>query len=401
MPTEREASRFAQYTAGRIISKGMQSKDTCGHGEHYLAHTERNGTGGRLRVQRAGQPYVKKSRDVLPVLLRLVVQVLLCVLFWGMLMPATLPWVQSVLLCGGTPLLRVLLISVGIACSLVLFWIDRKCANLWVLVVQALLPIGLVFVIGLLWCYSAARWFSPILLIVAAIVAFLWHRFLADDFPIGLWHFLRSTAIALCVLAVAMVYGGRLDPIVLFPSVTVAAQDRELIGEQHQKALEYLEYDDWMALSVEQKLSFMQSIADYECVYTLGIEPVPVCAAVIENENCLGTYNDEKRLITLQYEVLQGSSPSVVLDTLLHEVRHAYQHRVADMYLEMELRGSIPVQYSSLAVVQTAQAFYQNFGDYKDGNLDFAQYYDQAVERDSRQFAKNRIWEAYAQALGR
>ena len=106
-------------------------------------------------------------------------------------------------------------------------------------------------------------------------------------------------------------------------------------------------------------------------------------------------------LITLNYDVLCNQSPSSVLDTTLHEVRHAYQHKLVDLYVSVQLEGAVPEQYQSLAAIQTVQGFAHDFQNYCDGAFNFNNYYQQSVERDSREWAHQRICDSYGEALGR
>ncbi len=397
------ASRTAHYVAGRIIRQGLLSGKDCFTGEDYATELEGTPCKGRLHVRRTGKRFFTEIKRIAPILIRFTVQMLMCMVSWSLLIDDVVPWVQSILKCNDTTLLRVLLMAAGFGCSALMFVLDRSSRRLFVYAIQALLPIGAVYVLGILWVYHGARIAALIAIPVAIVVAFLWHRFmLEDDFPFAIAGFCRTMAVVLCLTAIVPMLYLPLRPVVLDTPAVIADQgDREEILLRNLEAREHLEYWDWMALTTEKKLEYAQSIADYECVYTLGIAPVAVCTAIISDPDVRGTYSDSDGLVTIQYDVLCHESPGVVLEVVLHEVRHAYQYRVVDMYEALLAQGGIPEEYRSLAAIQTVESFYKEHLDYCSSEQNFDQYYDQVVEQDSRRFASQRIRESYAVDLGR
>ena len=397
------AGRKAQYIAGRMIRCGLQSGKPCFDGEHYVVELEGMPGNGRLRVKKSDKPFLVKFKHTLSILLRFAVQMLMCAASWGLLLDDVMPWVQNVLKCADSELARLLVIALGVLSSALMFALDKSPHSLWEYGIQALLPIGAVYVVGILWVYPVARIVALIAIPAAIAVAFLWHRFiLNDDFPLVVGGYLRTVAVVLCLSAVLPMLYLPLQPIMLHTTGVMSDEsDREQILLKNLEAREHLEYWAWMALTNEKKLEYAQSIVDYECVYTLGIAPVPVCAAILSDPDVRGTYNDSDRVITIQYDVLCNESPSTVLRTLLHETRHAYQYRVVDMYEALQAQGGIPEQYRSLAVVQAVESFYKEQADYCSPENGFDEYYEQVIEQDSRKFASDRIRDSYAVNLGR
>ena len=395
------ADQKAHYVAKRIIAQGMQAERACFCGEHYRAELSGTPGNGRLRVQREAEAYLTGIKRDLTVFLHLFVQLLICGVCWGFLLSDVTPWAQALFIGQNSALLRVLLVLYGFACTIALFWPERKKSNLIGFAVRALLPIGAVYTVGILWCHYMRAWLWFFIAVpVATIAAILWHRFW--DTECTAWTYIRTMLGVFCaIFVVAMLYL-QLSPVVIQPQTATGAEpDREQILLSHDEARSHLEYDDWMSLSKEKKLEYLQSIADYECVYTLGIEPVPVSAAVISDLSTLGQYNNATRSVTIQYDVLCCASPGKLLEVLLHEVRHAYQHCIVDMYVDMQAQGGIPAQYRSLAAVRMMESFYTEHRNYCDGNLDYEKYYNQVVEQDSREFALKRVREFYSSDLGR
>ena len=73
------------------------------------------------------------------------------------------------------------------------------------------------------------------------------------------------------------------------------------------------------------------------------------------------------------------------VDTLCHEVRHAYQHDSVDAFL------SLDKEYQQLVIFDDMRAFYENLEDYQSAMRDgFEEYENQTVEADSRKYAEER-----------
>ena len=81
------------------------------------------------------------------------------------------------------------------------------------------------------------------------------------------------------------------------------------------------------------------------------------------------------------------------MDTVLHEVRHAYQHTWVEMYSSLE--NHIKDKYKNLLPFKQAQSFSEEFDDYCSGKDDFYGYFTQDVEKDSREWAAKRLKEYY------
>ena len=103
----------------------------------------------------------------------------------------------------------------------------------------------------------------------------------------------------------------------------------------------------------------------------------------------LGYYNNTTRTITINADHLQNGRTEDVLDTLLHEIRHHMQHRMVDLYCSVE--PHIQEEHRNMGPFREASVFLDNFNDYHSSEDDYENYYGQAVEKDSREWAAARM----------
>ncbi len=161
----------------------------------------------------------------------------------------------------------------------------------------------------------------------------------------------------------------------------------------HREALEDINENTWVTLSFEKKLDTLQKIADYECVCVLGIGPVKVEHEMFESDTERGEYRHDTKTVYIRTEHLDSGQVEEVVNTLLHEVRHSWQHNIVEMYATVE--NSLDVRFTELELFRNARVFGENYRDYKHAEDDEKAYYEQAVEVDSRSFASDRIVRLY------
>jgi len=169
----------------------------------------------------------------------------------------------------------------------------------------------------------------------------------------------------------------------------------DAVQENFHKAIEKINENVWPTLSLQERVDVLQNICDYECIFTLGCDTAIVQTGYPEDEECLGEYNNISGVITINLEHLKQSHIIDVLNTLLHETRHVWQHTIAEMYEQAD--GKIDEKYFNLPIFRQAMKFSYNFDTYCSGSDedDFGDYYDQDVERDSRYWAEYTVEKYY------
>ena len=141
-----------------------------------------------------------------------------------------------------------------------------------------------------------------------------------------------------------------------------------------------LQQQQWSELDASERLRVMKVVADIEANY-LGFPAVSVCTQVLE-ENTLGCYDHETRTITLNLTHLVSEDAFTMCNVVCHESRHAYQHRLIDIY------ESLDPQNKQLRLFLETSMYSHEFSNYIDGNEDYEAYYSQWCEIDSREYAQ-------------
>ena len=154
-----------------------------------------------------------------------------------------------------------------------------------------------------------------------------------------------------------------------------------------------IQSEKWGTYSIQEKLDILQVICDYECKNNLGCESPEVVAGHPERDTIYGSYSSKTKTITISVEHLANDPAEDVLDTLLHEARHAYQHAIVNAFNAIE--ENLSEEAKALSCFRTIEDYRDNFENYISGNEDYFSYYDQDVESDSRSWAEWRIMSEY------
>ena len=170
------------------------------------------------------------------------------------------------------------------------------------------------------------------------------------------------------------------------------AEMTENIAE-YLSGMENLKYENWKNLNLEQRAALLNTIE----TKISAIEhrpPVPIEVKKLK-PNLFGYQDSANNLIALNSRVVMSDSKEAytnVIDTIIHEGRHAYQHYNVDKKCIHE----------SLSVVKTWQENFYNpkykyysgsslivIGPEKVGNVGYRLYYYQPVEIDARNFTSD------------
>lgn len=170
------------------------------------------------------------------------------------------------------------------------------------------------------------------------------------------------------------------------------AQVTEEIAE-YLSGIENLKYENWKKLNLEQRKELLNSI-EYQIAKIEHRLPLPIKVEKMAS-NVFGYQDSYNKLIALNSKFVMSDSKEAykdVLDTIIHEGRHAYQHYNVDK----------KCVHDSLSEVNTwRENFYDPkykyyngssvvvIGPDKVGNVGFRLYYYQPVEIDARNFASD------------
>lgn|GEM_PF-3405535 len=147
----------------------------------------------------------------------------------------------------------------------------------------------------------------------------------------------------------------------------------------------------WSGMDIDERLEAIRYVAEWETVATLGIPAIEIKADDLAGTT-LGQFRNYPLCILMDRGHIEESTPAAVLDTLIHEIRHYWQHETVQLLETVEGENST---MSNNYIFNQAREFRNSFRDYKDVESgeeeDFYEYYSQRVEQDSREWARYRL----------
>ena len=138
--------------------------------------------------------------------------------------------------------------------------------------------------------------------------------------------------------------------------------------------LDQFKIDHWEQLSENERKMLVCELA-VMIGKKLGLEDIPTLSFFDGSENDYGTFNRDGN--TIEINSNNFSQPKELIDTIAHEVRHAYQYQRA---LKLETYEDMLYKYNFdnyISPLKTSNGEYLFFTDYQ----------DQLVEAEARAFA--------------
>ena len=147
--------------------------------------------------------------------------------------------------------------------------------------------------------------------------------------------------------------------------------------------LQGLKAEKWIELDLQQKVDLMLLVVEIETYY-LGLDEEPKIVVRNMAQFTMGGYANVNSTIFLNRDHLDYDTPEEVLDTVLHEMHHCYQHRLCELF------ESVDIAYRDMIFLRDAQQYILEFHNYTDGTNDYEIYYNQSCESDAREYAAMR-----------
>lgn len=147
------------------------------------------------------------------------------------------------------------------------------------------------------------------------------------------------------------------------------------IGDDIIELLQKIKGSEWAYLDDAEKADTIEALSD-KISEMLGLKERPDISYYDADKNDCGVYNQATHSVELNRSLL--NDPDELIDTIAHELRHAYQHQKA-MIPESELDLLYRVNFDNYISPLP-------LGDGK--FLFFTDYQDQLVEVEARAFAK-------------
>ncbi len=135
---------------------------------------------------------------------------------------------------------------------------------------------------------------------------------------------------------------------------------------------------EWKKASVEEREQILKELFDdMQSIYGVSVENLIIESIESETGTTYGAYNDYYSTIFINKDLLNDPSYyDKIMETMSHEMRHAYQHAVVNNPDDYKVDD------------KTVQEWRENFDDYKDPDEDgYDKYRNQPVEVDDRKFA--------------
>ena len=189
------------------------------------------------------------------------------------------------------------------------------------------------------------------------------------------------------------------------PEIVTDLEMTEGIASALEK-MDEIKYENWSKLTLAQKTEVLNKIEQTIAV----IEHRPALKVEIElmKPKTLGYQCAAEHKIALNSLYVGKDSPEMhkeVIDTIIHEGRHAYQHYNTDVKVIHESMGEVMSWYENFydAKYKYYQSGYQKVViPYRDGTMhdvDFRLYYYQPVEIDARNFTTDVINKLQAKGI--
>ena len=167
------------------------------------------------------------------------------------------------------------------------------------------------------------------------------------------------------------------------PSDTADTYDQILSESAETIAL--LDEDSWSSITIQEKAGVLQKIANLERS-NLGISnELNVCVANLEEEGLWGYYDDSTHEIVIDMDLLLNGSAQDALQCLVHETFHSFEHRMVDLYKEIDSSNK------NLWIFRKVNIYAEEFAHYNDGEDAYSDYYEQQCEIDARDYAEERV----------
>lgn len=134
----------------------------------------------------------------------------------------------------------------------------------------------------------------------------------------------------------------------------------------------------WNKASIEQRKDILTKyLADLSAIY--GVTVLSSINFYLGPSSERGSYAHSQKLVSINENYLTRTDSYQIMQTVVHEMRHAYQHAAVDD----------PDSYE--VSMETIEQWKNNFSNYistRDGKTSYSEYVSQPVEYDAKNFAK-------------
>lgn len=165
------------------------------------------------------------------------------------------------------------------------------------------------------------------------------------------------------------------------------SDDKDMLEENMDVMLNLIP-SKWNCLSTLERVNVLQIVCNIESHY-LGLNDKVTVQGDNLSQYTLGTYSDVLKVIQINLNHIENDPVEEVLLTLLHEIHHSYEYRLADAY------NSVNPEYRNLRIFRDAMHYSQEKDNYINPREDYYGYMSQRLEIDSETYAEYGVAEYY------
>lgn len=166
-------------------------------------------------------------------------------------------------------------------------------------------------------------------------------------------------------------------------SITVVEEGK--IWDSNQDMLRLWKEDTYTELSDEEKEDLFRRLMNLECTYW-GIEPVGLMIEEYESETLMGYYRDEEYIISIREEMFDFPRDEVI-NTLLHEIHHAYVYKLVE---SVDWGDKNIEENKNLRIYKELYQYKEGIENYISAETDYDSYYNNPIEVAAREYAEER-----------
>lgn len=170
----------------------------------------------------------------------------------------------------------------------------------------------------------------------------------------------------------------------------------KVYGDEHSlkaniEIIADIEPSRWEKLTIHQKLLVAQKIVNAEARF-YGLSHEILVGIDDLSEETLAYYRDSTHQIVIDKKFLQNAYSYYLLESLLHEVHHAYA------FAQIECYQNLDAEDRNLLMFYEASVYMEEFANYEDGDENFYAYYTQLAEIHAREAGETESLE-YIEAI--
>lgn len=143
----------------------------------------------------------------------------------------------------------------------------------------------------------------------------------------------------------------------------------------------------WAAMTVEERAALLQQVCTWETTAVLGCSACTIQVGDLE-PGTLGYYDKKNEAIAVSHDALEKGDWQTMLGVVIHECRHAWQRDMIELLYALEEENPDIIYTHPF---DTYADFRETWLGYTSGLTDFETYYDQIIERDSRDWTEERL----------